>query len=337
MSATYQLNTQDSSVNIHINSEDAANFVGIGKDSGLIQTSDFVVVLDDIVNCDEEESMLLSIQNVEIPITYYNVSKALNNHQFVFQEANQNPITLTLPSKHYSIDDIITDLPPLLNNESQVGSNYTVSYDERTYKITITSSQFFQLFTLDFSNHSQTGKLLGYLPTSHTSSSGKITSQTPINMNSVPFLYLDTNFSTKGSILTNSTTNLRTFSTGVLCKIPINADAGQIVNYQPVNKHGLIIERKRIRSLRFTLRDHHYNVIDLNGIPFSLTLTVDFIDFTSAGVYNTHDPRDEKLTTTREDVSLALQNSLKQQGEILAEQTDERNKLINLLDLNQKL
>ena len=130
MSATYQLNTQDSAVNIHINSEDAANFVGVGKDSGLIQTSDFVVVLDDIVNCDEEESMLLSIQNVEIPITYYNVSKALNNHQFVFQEANQNPITLTLPSKHYSIDDIITDLPPLLNNESQVGSNYTVSYDE---------------------------------------------------------------------------------------------------------------------------------------------------------------------------------------------------------------
>ena len=84
MSATYQLNTEESSINIHINSEDAANFVGVGKDSGLIQTSDFVVIMEDIINCDPDQNMLLSVQNVEIPITYYNVSSALNNNRFNF-------------------------------------------------------------------------------------------------------------------------------------------------------------------------------------------------------------------------------------------------------------
>ena len=68
-------------------------------------------------------------------------------------------------SDNYDDDNTITSSIVISGsvNTAALGS-YTVSYDERTYKITITSSQFFQLFTLDFSNHSQTGKLLGYLP-----------------------------------------------------------------------------------------------------------------------------------------------------------------------------
>ena len=82
MSATYQLNTTDSSINIHINSEDATNFVGVGLDSGLIQTSDIVLVMEDIIACDENKNMLISIQNIEIPIAFYNESQGINNNKF---------------------------------------------------------------------------------------------------------------------------------------------------------------------------------------------------------------------------------------------------------------
>ena len=70
MSASYSLNTKTTSVNIHINSEDATNFVGNGFDSGLINISDFVVVLEDIVNCDEVTNMLVGIQSIEKPSTF---------------------------------------------------------------------------------------------------------------------------------------------------------------------------------------------------------------------------------------------------------------------------
>ena len=91
MSASYSLNTKTTSVNIHINSEDATNFVGNGTDSNLINTSDFVIVLEDIVNCDEDTNMLVSIQSIEIPYTFYNVSNAINNNKFYFLELNTHP------------------------------------------------------------------------------------------------------------------------------------------------------------------------------------------------------------------------------------------------------
>lgn len=333
MSATYQLNTTQSSINIHINSEDAANFVGTGIDSGLIQTSDFVIVMEDIINCDEEQNMLISIQNLEIPLSYYNVSLAIGNNKFLFQEGNTTAQIITLPSQNYNVDDITTDLSLLLNNASTIGATYSITYNSRTLKFNITSST--GNFTFNFSSNAQTGKLLGFFPTTYTSSNQSLQSITPCNVNSIPFMFLETNFNSRGSVITS--TQLRTFSTGVIMKIPIDRDFGDILSYSPVNKHTLVIERKRLNNLRFTLRDSNYNVIDLNGISFSFTLTIDFIDFEASGVYDTDPRSSDVLKPTRDDVSEVLTNSLLQQGAIAQSNADNRNRLINVLQLNNPI
>jgi len=335
MSASYSLNTKTTSVNIHINSEDATNFVGNGVDSGLINTSDFVIVLEDIVNCDEDTNMLVSIQSIEIPYTFYNVSNAINNNKFYFLEQGSETQLITLPSQNYNVNTIIETLTDLLNQASNLGSPYSITYNSNTGKFVFESSNsasFYFDFTQD--NQSRTAKLLGFFPLQYSSSNQKITSQTIINMNTIPFLFLDTNFGASGSIITTNQQNMRTFGTGVLIKVPINEDFGDIINFQPNNRHTLIIERKRIHTLRFTLKDNYYNTLDLNAIPFSLTLTIDFVDFGSSGIYN-NDPRDEMVKLTREDVNENLTRALIQQGEEALENYEERNKLINLLDLNQ--
>lgn len=107
MSASYQLNTMDSSVNIHINSEDANNFVGLGEDSNLVQTSDFLLVMEDIISCDDETNMLVSIESLELPITFYNVSNAVKNNKFGFQEGPNTKKTITLPSQNYDVDELV--------------------------------------------------------------------------------------------------------------------------------------------------------------------------------------------------------------------------------------
>ena len=140
MSANYQLNTTNSSINIHINSEDASNFVGFGVDSGLIQTSDFVIIMDDIINCDAEQNMLISIQNLEIPLSYYNISSAIGNNKFVFQEGENDVQTITFISQNYNVDDITNDLELLLNNASTIGATYSITYNSRTLKFKIISN-----------------------------------------------------------------------------------------------------------------------------------------------------------------------------------------------------
>ena len=193
MSATYQLNTTDSSINIHINSEDATNFVGVGADSGIIQTSDFVLIMEDIINCDEDKNMLISIQNIEIPITFYNVSEAINNNKFIFQEGSNATQVITLPSQNYDVDNLATDVAALLNNASPIGATYSITYNSRTLKFVFNSNNATD-FSFDFSNHIQTGKLLGFLPSSYTSSNQVLNSATPANVNSIPFIFLETNF-----------------------------------------------------------------------------------------------------------------------------------------------
>ncbi len=335
MSASYQLNTMDSSINIHIYAEHATNFVGNGTDSNLPNTSDFLLVMEDIISCDAGQNMLISVESIEIPITFYNVSSAIKNNTFVFQEGTNNPTTITLPSQNYDVDTMLEVLPPLLTNASTIGATYTLTFKQSTYKYTITSSST-TAFTLDFTElGSQTAKLFGFFPSANVSSNQNLTSKKPINMNSIPFILLDTNFSAKGSVLTSSESGNKTFSSGVLSKIQIDKDFGDVLTFFPHgNRHTLIISRKRLHSLRITLKDPQYNTIDLNGVPFSLTLTVDFIDFESGGIYNTDDPRHKNITATREDVNENLTKALISVGEDLANQRNNRNKLIDILNLN---
>ena len=154
MAASYQLNTMDSSINIHINSEDGINFIGNGADSNLVQTSDFVMVLEDTIACDDTQHMLLSVSSIEIPITFYNVSKAINNHTFLLKEGNVN-ITITLPSQNYDIDSLRKELATLFNNASNVGAIYNISFNINTYKSTCTSSST-TTFKFDFTENKET-------------------------------------------------------------------------------------------------------------------------------------------------------------------------------------
>jgi hypothetical protein len=288
--------------------------------------------MEDIINCDEEMNMLVSIDTAEIPITFYNVSAAIGNNKFEFYEGSNSPTTITLPSQNYDIDNITESLPTLLNTASSIGATYDVSFNESTYKLTITSSST-TVFYLDFNDHKQTGKLLGFLPSLYTSSSKTLDSVTPVNMNSIPFIFLDTSFGASGSIITSNRDDIKTFGSGVLSKIQIDRNFGDYITHKTHgSRHSLVIQRKRIHSLRFTLKDPNFKTVDLNGVPFSLTLTIDFIDFKSGGVYDTTDPRQKKITTTREDVNENLTQTMMAMGRELQQDADDRNKIIQLLN-----
>lgn len=342
MSATYTLNTTDSSVNIHINSADSDIVVGKGIDSNIPSTSDFIIVLEDTIMCDEDAHMLVSLECCSIPYTFYNVSAALHNNVFIFQEGSNTAATITIPSKNYDVDEMIEVLAPLLTSASAVSASYTITYDSRSLKLTITSNNT-TAFTCDFSSTSTThankcGSLLGFFKKSYTSSGGSTNTLTghAINFNSVPFILIDTEFGTRGSIVTSSLDNQNTFTSGVIGKIQVNEDFGDIINYVPQgNRHTLILGRKRLHDLRITARDSQFNAIDLNGAFMSVTITIDFINFDITQNIDVDDARVKNHLSTREDVNEMLQKTLITQGATLSKEASDRNKLINVLGLDE--
>ena len=340
MSSSYILNTTTSSINIHINSADAISLIGEGTDSGMPNTSDFLFTFEDYIFCSQSQNMVVSIDSCEIPCAWYNVSLSLENSKFSFQEAGESAAIITLTSGCYDVDDLADEIGTKLTAYSvgKLGATYTCEYVDSTLKFKITSTNTSAVYTLNFTGYYYTTRLLGFTETSFNSTSGVLTGFRPCNMNAVPFIFLDTSFGQTGAIVSNSWTEAKpynSFLSAALSKIQVDKLPGEIIHYFPHgNKHNLVLNRKRISQLRFTLRDQYYRVIDMNGIGISFTLSIDFVDFSSEGLYD-NNPEEMLKPTTRESVSDVLTNQMIQQGLEVQKNVNQRNKLINLLDLDE--
>ncbi len=269
----YQLSADQSSIQLHLNSKDANYYVGQTL-NGIPQTGSFVFLMDQYIACDPDVEITISVEQCEIPFSFYNVSHAINNNKFHFQETGHSQVLLTLSEGNYDAENLATDLSSMMTTNSNIGATYTVTYSERTNKLTFTSSSA-TVFKLEFINHIHTGSLLGFLPAEYSSSSNSITSETVVNVNSIPFIFVDSSFGNQGAI-----TSVTNSGASILTKIQNNEPWNSMIFFANQNSSGtaMILRRKRISSIRLTLRDPYFNVVDLNGKNWSITLTFNFID-----------------------------------------------------------
>lgn len=269
----YQLSVDQSSIQLHLNSKDANYYVGQTL-NGVPSTADFVFLMDQYIACDPDVELTMSVEQCEVPFSFYNVSHAIHNNKFHFNETGHSQVMLTLSEGNYDADNLATDLSSMMTSNSSVAATYTVTYNERTNKLTFTSSVA-TVFKLEFVNHIHTGSLLGFLPSEYTSENNIIISETVVNVNSIPFIFVDSSFGNQGAI-----TSVTNCSASILTKIQNNEPWNGMIFFANQNSSGtaMILRRKRISSVRLTLRDPYFNIIDLNGKNWSITLTFNFID-----------------------------------------------------------
>jgi len=96
--------------------------------------------------------------------------------------------------------------------------------------------------------------------------------------NSVRSLFMRTNLSTT-SILDS---HIGGGFSNILCRVPINAEPGQIINIEPVNGdvHKLLLKLKTITNISIRLTNQKNETIDLNGLDFDVSLKLEFIEDT---------------------------------------------------------
>ena len=66
----------------------------------------------------------------------------------------------------------------------------------------------------------------------------------------------------------------------ILCRVPINAEPGGIINIQPVNGnvHKLLLKIKAITNISLRLTNQKNTTINLNGLDYDVSLKLDFIE-----------------------------------------------------------
>ena len=94
--------------------------------------------------------------------------------------------------------------------------------------------------------------------------------------NTIRSLFMRTNLSTT-SILDS---HIGGGFSNILCRVPINADPGEIINIEPVNGdvHKLLLKLKTISNISIRLTNQKNETLDLNGLDFDVSLKLEFIE-----------------------------------------------------------
>ena len=76
-------------------------------------------------------------------------------------------------------------------------------------------------------------------------------------------------------------------SESVLCKVPVNAPFGSIINYKGSIDDGYLYQMRSLNMIKLSLKDHRGKLIELNGGRFNLSILLQFLKRNFSSVRNT--------------------------------------------------
>ena len=250
--AYYQLNTNQTGKILHIRSLDIPQSEYIG---GL--TTDFNVILDDPITCNQNEHIIMSLDSLSVPMVFYNVDNTTNLFRFVEDGINRG--ILVFPIGNYTMKSIASQLATLLNNNSPGGRTYTVDYGSFKNDLTITVSPATVSFTIAFDVQSACFTQLGFQEDSiNTSVGGVLRSVNSCSLIKYLSLYLCTDLALGCSL------NTRGKLTNILERVSITAP-NSLMYFRPTSTSKKFILKDRTIN-RFRLR----LLFDLEDTPVNL-------------------------------------------------------------------
>jgi hypothetical protein len=221
----------------------------------------------------------ISVTNIELPITFYNISDNFGNN-IIHIQINGASTIITIPDNNY---DINTLLVAITNQCTNMGITFAIN----GIKIIINCSTD---VVIDFGVNekynfkSKLGWLLGFRRTTyHISSSNPIISENMFNLSGPRYLYLaidefsKSNQNTFVSPLSNSMINknilarismdMNTFPFGTI--LPANTQTGHLVSDMRTYSGKIDLHKLNVQLL-----NEYGNPIILNGMDFSFCLEI---------------------------------------------------------------
>jgi len=203
----------------------------------------------------------LSVQNCVIPYSFYNINSTNN---YLIYLVNHIQYYVYIPQGNYNINQLITTLQSLML------TGFTITYNSINNKLTFT-------YITDFSllDTSTIFPIIGFkLNTVYVASSYSLTSVNSINMHPIKCINIVSNLMTYNinkSFVNNNT---------ILCCIPINNQPFSLIEYHNINNFRINLFINTISNIKIKLIDDNGNLLNLNGLNFSITLQLDVEKFT---------------------------------------------------------
>ena len=259
---SYVLNTGHSSRIIHINTIDLPQ-------SQLINGySAFVVQLKNPIQVFDSEMMMVSLYSASIPCSMYNIDATQN---IVAWSEGLFSASFAVTPGWYNAKQLASTVSALMTQYSPNHLTYTCAFNIITGKHTITANDSLIAKTLNMNVNNSIYRALGFNKQTYAFAA-TITSVNVATIEDRYSLYV------RSSIDTTSSYNANGELSDVLERIPLAA-SGKVVYYtQPASGHKLLVDGKQLSTFEIRLTYDDGTLVDLNGLPWELSIKVDVIN-----------------------------------------------------------
>ncbi len=243
-------------LNIHLNSTNATKFYNGTCNS-------YVEFTMPVIEIPTECTIYLSVSHVSIPYSFYNVN---TNNNMLSYSIGSTLYTVYIPVGNYTTSNLLTTLKSIL-------SPFTISYSGITNKFTFTHPT--NDFIFNYSTNSVSSTCLGLLGFSnnyHSSSVRVLTSDLMVNLCPTRCVCISSSF------LTQSIATIAPFANTILCSIPISVNPFTNITWSN-NGCKTNLNTNIFSSIIIKLTDQDGNVLDFNGINWSISLQLDIENF----------------------------------------------------------
>ena len=238
----------------------------------------------------------MTVENIELPLTYYNVSSALGNNVFKVTNLSSTAQTIiTVPDGEYTLTSLDTKITSLLNSLGLGLDIELTGFDTTRMNNSSGLHEYLIEFAVNkdgsFDKHnfkSKLGWVLGFTELSYTipSNNGEILAERISNLTRprVLYLHVDDFAQTKQNSFSTMMSRSRN-SDNIIAKIMVDRSSNDFRKIFFANKaNGYLLSDKReysgktnIKRLQVQLVDEFDQKINLNGLDFSFSLKIEHL------------------------------------------------------------
>lgn len=278
---------------IHLSSDNADTL--LNDRTGIPSTASFQMSLEDPIVARDNTELYINVESATIPVSWYVINR--HNDKLRFIERVDNPYlgfydtdaTIEIPHGNYTASELCTSISALMNQSSDLGLRYTVSYSESTRKIrvladttTASAGNTNHTITLRFDDNQSVHRVIGFLSESYTFHvvgvplltvfQGWVDAPKMVNLRGYTNVFIQTNYQLQ-NVIHSRTAN----RSNVLAKIHISdekIDSQGYEHYQNDSDFKSPVMGGRIDQIHIELIDQYGELVELNAQDWSATLLV---------------------------------------------------------------
>ena len=212
------------------------------------------------------KNILLTIDDAQIPISFYSINK---NNNTIIISINGSLTNIVIPDGNYDADSLGSLLESSIN---LIDSNFQVAivYNPNLNKFLFTPTTIYNSVTIRFPVYSYIVWGFSNATTSYSLNSALI-SPAHVDLAGSRFLFVQT--PTFGTYNINSKTGT---TNQIMCKIPVTRDFLEIEQYRNITNFAnkISIHALHISVIEVVILDEYLQPVDFNGAHWSMTMSL---------------------------------------------------------------